>query len=174
MSKVSVASGRGIECYFTEGLSSRFYENLERMARGVYANYFVDESIDFYLDLVRSKVEDRLLNGIYDPRLSSFRTFIYKVIANEITRINSKNKKRVSLGDGLDQAMQTHVSINKPIYQQYRPDRHMQETSRDRFLEYARRCGIRICPTSLDYSLLDGRLGPSSYAYLWLLQKKVV
>jgi hypothetical protein len=174
MGKVSVSSGRGIECYFTEGFTPRFYENLERMSRGVYVKYFVDESEDFFIDLVRSKVEDRLMAGIYDARLSSFRTYLYRVIANEVTRINSKNKKRVCLGDHLDNVLQNHVNTSKPIYQQYLPDRHMKETSRDRFLDYARRRGIELCPIDLEYSLQDGRLGPSSFAYLWLLQKKAV
>lgn len=167
--KGKYASPGGVSCWKVEGFSPKFYENLRRLSLYFYRKYPVAEHREFYLDMIRSKVEDAL-QGHYDPSKSSIKTFICTVIYNEITRINSKNSKAPSYGDNLDLVISAGTQ-----HRTYIPDRFFNDHQRrhdpvDTYADLAVSWGITIDRELITMHINESRITPHAWAYLWLLR----
>ena len=152
-----------ITVFLTEGFSPSFYRHLERFSRKLYKKYEVNESWDSFYDDVRTKVEEVLSGGAYDPKKGNFTSFVHSMIRNEGTKATSKNRRKVYIDDPAHQVLATNL-VRSEL-----PEVSLVRSFREDFS--ARACAL--CP-SFDpdvfvSDLVNERLTPIVFAYVWLV-----
>jgi hypothetical protein len=145
--------------YMEQGLCPSFYTHLERLARSRYSKYHVNDSFESFYDNVRSKLEDLLLEGVFDPNKGTIIVFANSVIRNEITKTNQHNSHRVLYDDheGMSSTFMAHEGDG------------IAHAYREKFCDLAEERGIFLDRESFAADVHQGKVTPMVLAYLWSL-----
>lgn len=93
-----------VRTYFLQGLSEEFYTNLEKFLRYIYqkhAPHPTQYTLGEFLIEGRAKVEDFIIRDLYDPRFSTFETYIYG-LTRDLLSTKARQCRRVFVHDPAD------------------------------------------------------------------------
>lgn len=150
---------KGINCYFTDGFSANFIQQLEKFATYIWAKgarYEID--LEEFLATVVCVVYEKLSIGSYDSTKASFTTYLYSVIRNVGSSFRSKEKHTSSCEE-----LDFDLSPAKECTDMYTDVLH--------FVERANSLGIMIDPVDLDHDIRFLTDSPLVDSYCWLKMK---
>lgn len=164
-------SKAGMNCYYTEGISRKFLEELEKFSTHYFFKYGVKGDLDWWLDQSRDKVIDRLMQ-VYDPSKGPLVPFVTSCLRNKATNISRREGKKVSDDSyGLDGGSQEINAQSSIIGSQesrvlVEDDLHLHA-----FQIRASRLALSVDIQQIVNNTREGIFVPMATAYAWLRLK---